>query len=329
MLKAFALALALTPHAAQAAHCACGGEAFPGAAISAQTVGAGSTALTLGFGFSTYEDADRAGLLARAARPDSAGRSLGPRLITAQTLGLSWGLGEAWQLAVQSGFKRVEGFREARLLAGGAVLLDHGDLEGATDTELQLKARLAQGAWGALALAGGLTLPTGQGARSAAAEPDPVTLSPTAQPASLPAWALPARRSLDGSLALAYSVERGPWSLDLSLQQSIPASTRGQQAGARSTVAVSGGLGLREHDRLWLDLLWARADADTDDGRQVPGSGGAFASLGPRYSLSLSPRLTLTLDLKAPLLYALAGADEGQSGLRAQWQGAARIQTLF
>src|SRR5262245_52092356 len=49
----------------RAAHCDCGGDAFPGAALSAQTLGYGSVALSWGLGYADYEKLDRGGFQAR------------------------------------------------------------------------------------------------------------------------------------------------------------------------------------------------------------------------------------------------------------------------
>jgi hypothetical protein len=332
-LKKFfwALALVLVPLSSQiwAAHCACAGESFPGAALGAEPLAKGSTALTLGFGWTGYEQLSKTDLAARASQTEDH-QVLGPEQIMAQSFALAFGVSEDWQLALQTGFQRAEAFKEGWITPSGSFYLqEHGDISGVTDSALQLKGRMGRLAGGDWALVLGAILPTGQSVNSPLAGVDPQTLSPTGGAAELPRWIEPGKGSLDFSLALAWSKMGLRWLTDFSLSQSIPSTTRGYKAGERTSLGLSAAWLAFPTDWLYLDFVWARAESDNFDGRTVAGTGGAFGSLGPRLVHDLGVHLKLSAEIQAPVLYDLAGGDTSQSGLRAQWQGALKLIALY
>jgi hypothetical protein len=324
MRLALLSALCLLPAAMPAAHCACGGDAFPGAALSAETVAAGGVTLGWGFGYSAFEQVSRADFEKRA-RQSSAGRHEGPAGLAAADLSLTWGLADGWQLGLAQTWQRMEQYREGVVVNGVYEQREHGDLGGLKDLDLSLKARLARGAWGALAAQAGLAIPTGSQVQSPLAGPDPAGNSLNSRALDLPAWVQPGRGSLDGSVSLAYSYDAARWLADFSLSQSLPSTTRGYRSGEQNGAALALGWKFREHGVLYADFIQLQSASDTQDGRRVWATGGAFLGAGARLSLAVAERNQVSAQLLWPLLFGTAG----EEGTRVALQGSLRWATLF
>jgi hypothetical protein len=217
-------------------------------------------------------------------------------------LGLAYGLTDDVQLSVFSGYYSGSNFIDAEADGMGGAESATADPRGITDTWVNARWRVMQGASGHLALIGGVKLPTGK---------DDVKLSngeelePSSQPGS---------GAVDYQLGAAYSRYLTPRvTLDASGVYTIHTSHAGFEVGDRADLGLAFNYRLTEDVRAahnWsvfgeLNGIWLGKDEEEGEANKNSGGETLYLSVGLRERIN--EHLSWTLAPALPILQDVNG----------------------